>query len=240
MALGDWKAELGPLITNAGPWERPQSVTLSGRYAEIVALDLSTQADELWEQMNLADPDQRQWKYLAGMGPFKTQQQWVDTWTSWAAANDNETFAVRDLSTGKLTGQFSLLRIRPSVGSAEVGFVRFPPQMQGSRASTEAQYSLMHYILETLGYRRWEWKCDASNQPSMVTAKRLGFTFEGTFRNDLVVHGRNRDTAWWSITDGEWPAIRAGFQAWLGPNNFDEQGRQRARLLDLIESERNG
>jgi len=221
-----WQSELGPELAFSGPWSRPEPVTIRGQYCTLEPLDLETQADELWEEMNLADQDQRQWMYLAGMGPFATKADWVDAWTAYDRATDNQTFAVRVRSTGRLTGQFSLLRIRPKVGSAEVGFVRFPPQMQRTRASTEAQFLLMSYILETLQYRRYEWKCNAANEPSMAAAARLGFTYEGTFRNDLVNHNRNRDTAWWSIIDSEWPRIKAGYESWLNPSNFDGAGQQ--------------
>ena len=225
-----WINDLAKQLSNAGPWQRPAAVTLTGRYCSLEPLDLSKQADELWSEMVRLDPEFNQWKYLAGMGPFENQQAWVDSWTQFDATTDNQTFAVRVHETDKLTGQFSLLRLRPKHGSAEVGFVRFPPQMSRTTASTEAQYLLADYILGTLGYRRYEWKCDDQNQPSMLAAKRLGFTYEGTFRNDLVVRGRNRDTAWWSIIDSEWPILKAGYQRWLLPANFDENGCQQTRL----------
>lgn len=225
-----WIDELGPTIENAGPWDRPAAVTLDGRYCRLVPLDLTSQADELWQEMIRDDASLRQWQYLEGMGPFNSQKEWVDTWTAYDAVTDNQTFAVQVHDTGAFTGQFSLLRIRPESGSAEVGFVRFPPQMQRTPASTEAQFLLADYILGTLGYRRYEWKCNDQNQASMRAAKRLGFTYEGTFRQDLVNHGRNRDTAWWSILDSEWPALKAGYLRWLSPDNFDEKGHQKQSL----------
>jgi RimJ/RimL family protein N-acetyltransferase len=124
----------------------------------------------------------------------------------------------------------SLLRVQPQAGSIEVGHIHYSPALQQSRAGTEAHYLLGTYVFDQLGYRRYEWKCDALNEPSRRAADRLGFQFEGIFRQADVVKGRNRDTAWYAIIDAEWPGMRAAFQAWLSPDNFDTQGRQRSTL----------
>jgi RimJ/RimL family protein N-acetyltransferase len=130
-------------------------------------------------------------------------------------------------------GIVSYLRIDPVNGSIEVGWVTWSPLMQRSAISTEAHYLLMKHAFEELGYRRYEWKCNALNGPSMKAAERLGFTYEGTFRQAVIVKGRNRDTAWFSMIDKEWPTLRSAFEAWLKPDNFDADGRQRKRLEDF-------
>ena len=129
-------------------------------------------------------------------------------------------------------GFCSFLRIAPRAGSIEIGFIHFSPALQGTVAATEAQFLMMRHVFDDLGYRRYEWKCDALNAPSRAAALRLGFSFEGLFRQALVTKGRNRDTAWFSMIDGEWPARRARFETWLDPSNFDAAGRQRKRLTD--------
>jgi RimJ/RimL family protein N-acetyltransferase len=124
----------------------------------------------------------------------------------------------------------SLLRITPDAGSIEVGHIHLSPALQQTRASTEAQFLLMSYVFDDLGYRRYEWKCDALNAPSRRAAGRLGFSYEGIFRQAQVVKGRNRDTAWYAIVDAEWPEVREAFRVWLDPDNFDTGRRQRTSL----------
>lgn len=133
-------------------------------------------------------------------------------------------------TTGRAVGVLSLLRVQPDVGSIEVGHVHYSPSLQRRRAATEAQYLLMAYAFDDLHYRRYEWKCDALNAPSRAAAQRLGFRYEGTFRQASVVKGRNRDTAWYSIIDTEWPGVRTAIRSWLSEDNFDVSGRQRTRL----------
>ncbi|MGD8870595.1 MAG: GNAT family protein, partial [Gemmatimonadota bacterium] len=127
-------------------------------------------------------------------------------------------------------GVASYLRIDPAVGSIEVGHIHYSPLLQRTRAATEAMYLMARRVFDELGYRRYEWKCDDLNAPSRAAAERLGFTYEGTFRKHRIYKGRNRDTAWYSITDSEWPAIRQAMEAWLDPSNFDESAKQRTRL----------
>lgn len=142
-------------------------------------------------------------------------------------------FAIIDLASGMFQGRVALLRGQPAVGSIEVGGIIYAPALQRTRSATEVQYLLMRHVFEDLGYRRYEWKCDSLNQPSRVAAARLGFVEEGTWRNALVVKGRNRDTTWFSMTDGEWPFARKALEAWLADDNFDAAGRQRRSLADL-------
>lgn len=238
MSERSWLEELGPVVEHP-EWERPSPVVIEGRYCRLEPLDLDTHGQALWDQMFVADPDHRQWMYLAGHGPFESKGDFIQSWDRFDKAVDNLTYAV--IPTDELsglpavaTGQFSFLRIRPEAGSIEVGFVRFPPQMARTRTSTEAQFLLMSHVFEVLQYRRYEWKCNADNLPSMTTAKRLGFTYEGTFRQDQINHGRNRDTAWWSIIDTEWPRLKVAYKAWLSDDNFDSTGRQKQRLSNFF------
>jgi RimJ/RimL family protein N-acetyltransferase len=139
-------------------------------------------------------------------------------------------FAVIDRATNRVEGRQSLMDIVPTFGTAEIGHILWGPRIARSRVATEAFFLLADHAMTTLAYRRWQWRCNARNEPSRRAAERFGFTYEGTFRNHMVVKGENRDTAWYSITDAEWPAIRARFQAWLHPSNFTPDGQQRTRL----------
>jgi RimJ/RimL family protein N-acetyltransferase len=139
-------------------------------------------------------------------------------------------FAIVDLGCNEPVGVASYLGMAPESGSIEVGHLRFAPALQRTAGATEAMYLMMRHVFDDLGYRRYEWKCDSLNRPSLSAAHRLGFRFEGTFRNHLVSKGRSRDTSWLSITDEEWPGIRAGLESWLDPENFDAAGRQRQPL----------
>ena len=171
------------------------------------------------------------WNYLP-YGPFASAlsyQAWIQ---ATCLGQDPLFFAIVDSGTGRATGLASYLRITPAAGSIEIGHLYFSPLLQRRRTATEALYLLMDQAF-ALGYRRLEWKCDALNAASREAARRLGFSFEGVFRQAAVVKGRNRDTAWFSIIDGEWPALRAAFTRWLAAENFDEKGRQRERLSAL-------
>jgi RimJ/RimL family protein N-acetyltransferase len=146
---------------------------------------------------------------------------------------DWQTHVFRACHTGEMLGMSSYMRIRPEVGSAEVGCVMFSKALQRTPAATEAMFSMARHLFDDLGYRRYEWKCDNDNAASRRAADRLGFVPEGVFRQDLVVKGRNRDTAWFSMLDGEWPRIRSAFEQWLAPENFDSAGQQRRRLREI-------
>lgn len=238
MKTPPWMNELGPLVDHPA-WSRPEPTVMTGRYCRLEPLDFERHGQDLWDQMAVADPERRQWMFLAGHGPFATKGDFIQDWKSYDSAVDNLTYVVIPTDEAAdlppvATGQFSFLRIRPEAGSIEVGFVRFPPQMARSRTSTEAQFLLMQHVFEVLQYRRYEWKCNADNLPSMNTARRLGFTFEGTFRQDQINHGRNRNTAWWSILDTEWPRLKQAYTAWLSDRNFDSSGRQMQRLSSLF------
>lgn len=178
------------------------------------------------------DREGRNWTYL-GYGPVETEAEFLNFAEATYRGEDPLFHVVVDAASGRELGIASYLRIDPGNGVIEVGHINFSPLMQGSVQSTEAMYLMMRRVFDELGYRRYEWKCDALNGPSRRAAGRLGFSYEGTFRQAMVYKGRNRDTAWFSILDSEWPHLRAALEAWLSPENFDLQGRQIQRLEDI-------
>jgi RimJ/RimL family protein N-acetyltransferase len=210
------------------PPARPQPVTLEGRYCRIEPLAERHAAD--LHAANAKDAAGGNWTYL-GYGPFSN----VDEYRRWLVTSclgdDPMFFAVVDRHAGP-AGVASYLRIQPESGSIEVGHINFSPLLQRARGATESMYLMMKYAFG-LGYRRYEWKCDALNARSRAAAQRLGFSFEGIFRQATVYKGRNRDTAWYATIDAEWPSLAATFERWLDPANFDESGKQRTRLSEL-------
>jgi RimJ/RimL family protein N-acetyltransferase len=226
--------ELGQPIGAPLPgWRRPPHPpreAMAGRLCRLEPLDPVRHADDLHRAYAL-DPDARHWTYLP-YGPFAD----IDAYRRWmhdtCLGADPLFFAVVDPATGKATGVASWLRIDAASGSIEVGHLRFSSLLQRNPAATEAMYLMMRRAFE-LGYRRYEWKCDALNAPSRAAALRLGLSFEGIFRQALVTKGRNRDTAWFAATDRDWPALDAAFRSWLDPTNFDAEGRQRVALSAL-------
>jgi RimJ/RimL family protein N-acetyltransferase len=219
---------LGEKLTNWTPPPPPDGSPLAGRYAMLERLD----ADRHAEALHVAySTDPTVWDYLP-YGPFASAAD-LHAWIRQAAEGTDPLFyAITDLDTGRLGGVASYLRITPASGSIEVGHINFAPILQRSRAATEAIFLMMDWAFQA-GYRRFEWKCNALNLPSRRAAERLGLSYEGVFRQATVVKGRNRDTAWFAAIDAEWPALRAAFDRWLDPSNFDAAGQQRARLGDL-------
>jgi RimJ/RimL family protein N-acetyltransferase len=223
----DWTARL-----------RPTTRALSGRYCRLERLDPDRHGEELFRADRL-DATGESWTYLP-YGPFgdlASYRAWLE---QVAAAEDPYFLAVIDTddrapaqAAGRAVGLMSLLRVHPEAGSIEVGHIHFSPLLQRRRGATEAQFLLMRHVFDDLGYRRYEWKCDALNAPSRAAAERLGFRYEGTFRQAQVVKARNRDTAWFSILDREWPRVADAARAWLAPDNFDDRGGQRASLETL-------
>jgi RimJ/RimL family protein N-acetyltransferase len=207
---------------------------MHGRLCRLDPLD-PAHAAPLFEAHAL-DREGRNWTYLP-YGPFASSAEYT-RWVEWASAQDDpQFFAIVDGAT-RPVGVASYLRIEPAMGVIEVGHLAFSPLLQRRPAATEAMYLMMRRVFEELGYRRYEWKCDALNAPSRRAAERLGFTYEGTFRQMHVVKGRNRDTAWFSITDSEWPVLKRAFEGWLDPANFDAAGAQRRRLGEWMAEER--
>jgi RimJ/RimL family protein N-acetyltransferase len=209
---------------------RDSSAVMTGRFCRIEILDAGRHASDLFDA-NRQDAQGRMWTYLP-YGPFDSLAAY-ETWIrDVAAAADPSFHAVVDLSTGRAVGVASYLRIDPGAGSIEVGHIAYSPRLQRTPAATEAMYLMMRRAFE-LGYRRYEWKCDALNAGSRAAAQRLGFSYEGVFRQARVNKGRNRDTAWFAAIDSEWPALDRAFRQWLDPSNFDQSGAQRTSLRTL-------
>jgi RimJ/RimL family protein N-acetyltransferase len=224
---------IGDPVLGWQPRPRPDVQTLTGSYCRLERLDPARHADDLFAA-DQADADGTSWTYLP-YGPFADRTDYSAWIAQVTAQHDPFFFAVVDTeepspTSGRAVGVLSLMRVQPEAGSIEVGHIHFSPALQQSRAGTEAHYLLGTYVFDQLGYRRYEWKCDALNEPSRRAADRLGFQFEGIFRQADVVKGRNRDTAWYAIIDAEWPRVRQAFRTWLAADNFDTQGRQRSNL----------
>ena len=217
--LPDWK-----------PPPRSPREPMMGRYCRVEPIDPDRHAAELYEA-NERDPSGRAWTYLFA-GPFDSFDAYLNWMKSSCLGDDPLFHAIVDAKSGKAVGVAAYMRIDPKAGSIEVGNINYSPLLQRKPAATEAMYLMMKRVFE-LGYRRYEWKCDSLNAPSRAAAQRLGFSYEGMFRQAVVYKGRNRDTAWYAITDNEWPELDTAFSRWLAPDNFDAQGRQRLRLSAL-------
>lgn len=214
----------------------PGSEPLTGSYCRIERVDVERHAADLYEAYSSA-ADGRDWTYL-NVGPFESLAAYREHLTRAAASPDPLHHAVIDLATGKAVGTLALMRIDSANGVIEVGHVTYSPRLKRTRIATDAMHLLMQYVFDTLGYRRFEWKCDSLNGPSRSAALRYGFTFEGIFRQVIVYRERNRDTAWFSVIDSEWPALRTSYERWLDAGNFDARGKQIERLADLIAKQR--
>jgi RimJ/RimL family protein N-acetyltransferase len=213
------------------PARRPTHRALTGERVRLEPLDPERHAEDL---LAAAQGDPQLWRYLP-YGPFAGVAE-LRSWLAEHAPSADPLFlAVVDTATGRAGGVVSYLRVEPVHGCIEIGHIWFGAQLQRTPAATETIYLLARHAFDDLGHRRLEWKCDAANARSRRAAERFGFTFEGVFRQHMIVKGRNRDTAWFSLLDGEWPAARAAFEAWLAPANFDADGRQRHSLAALSE-----
>lgn len=219
---------LGTEVQDWTPPPRPDGISLAGRYAALEPLSADRHAAELFAAF---DGHDALWDYMP-VGPFASASSYHRWMREATAGADPVFFAIRNLDTGDWEGVCSLLRISPEAGSIEVGFITYAPALQRTRAATEAMFLLMQWAFEA-GYRRYEWKCNALNLASRRAAERLGFSYEGVFRQHMVVKGRNRDTAWFAAIDSEWPALKEAFLAWLAPSNFNADGTQRESLGDL-------
>lgn len=216
------------------PRPRPPRTAMEGRYCRVEPLDPGRHADDLFAA-NAEDAGGRNWTYLS-VEPPPTREAYRAWAEGMAAGEDPMLHAIVDTATGRAVGVAAFMRIDPANGVIEVGHINYSPRLQRTRAATEAMALMMRRAFDELGYRRYEWKCDSLNAPSRAAAERLGFQYEGLFRQAMVYKGRNRDTAWFSVLDREWPALRSAFDRWLDPANFDEAGRQKARLSELIRS----
>ena len=221
---------IGPALSGWQPPARPAQTRLTGRFCSVEPLDVAQHARALFHA-NSQDREHRMWTYLA-YGPF-TEFDEYERWLAERAAGTDPLFhAFVDRSSGNAVGVGAFMRIDPAAGTIEVGHIAMSPVLQRSPAATEAMYLMMRHAFE-LGYRRYEWKCDALNAKSRRAAERLGFVFEGVFRQATVYKGRSRDTAWYSVVDSEWPLLREAFERWLDRDNFDVSGLQRSSLGDI-------
>lgn len=227
------ESQLGPLVDPA-PARAPQPTTLQGRFVTLVPLDPAAHAITLYEASHGPEREDL-WRYLFD-GPYPDRATFETRLKQMAGSRDPLFFTILDNATGKPVGYASYLRIEPAHRCIEVGSILFTPLLQRTPGATEAMYLMARHAFEDLGYRRYEWKCNALNEPSRRAALRLGFTFEGIFRQHMIIKGRNRDTAWFSMLDSEWPARRASFERWLSPENFDAQGRQKQSLSRMNET----
>ena len=221
---------IGPPV-DPRPARRPERTTLAGRHVTLVPLDADKHAEALFPLANGGERD-RVWTYLAD-GPYADLQSFKASLAAKSASEDPLFFAVIDNASGAPVGYQTLMRIDAANRVIEIGNILYTPTMQRTIGATEAQYLFAAYVFDTLGYRRYEWKCNDLNAPSKRAAPRFGFTFEGVFRCHMIVKGRSRDTAWFSMLDTEWPARRQAFERWLSAENFDAQGRQKESLAAL-------
>ena len=216
-------------------WQTSQHLKgarMKGRQCSLEPVNNDQHSEDLYKAYAL-DAEGRNWTYLP-YGPFAALtdfQSWIE---NYCLGDDPCFYAVIDQKTAKAVGLASYLRINPVVGVIEVGHIHFSPLMQGRAISTEAMYLMMKLVFDDLGYRRYEWKCDALNTPSCNAAKRLGFEFEGIFRQATIYKQRNRDTAWYAVLDREWPLIKQAFEAWLNHDNFDPEGSQNSSLSEMM------
>jgi RimJ/RimL family protein N-acetyltransferase len=210
---------------------RPERRLIAGRFVRLEPLDADQHGASLWQETHGVGAAAL-WQYLFDE-PFADEKSFRDFLARKAASEDPLFYAIVDQASGRAVGFETLMRIDPAQRCIEVGNILYGSSLQRTPGATEAQYLLMRYVFFTLGYRRFEWKCNALNAPSRRAALRLGFSFEGIFRKHMIVRGRNRDTAWYALLDDEWPAAQVAFERWLAPANFDSAGVQRQSLAAL-------
>ena len=223
MSSAETGLPIGPEVP-AHEASRPARTRIDGRDVVLVPIDVATHGPQLYE-LSHGPEREAQWMYLWD-GPYPSQDAFLENLAVKAASEDPFFFSILERATGHAVGVASYLRITPKDRVIEVGSILFTPRLQRTRGATEAMYLMARHAFDTLGYRRYEWKCNALNAPSRRAAVRLGFQFEGIFRQHMIVKGRSRDTAWFAMIDRDWPAIRAAYDAWLDPANFDADGRQ--------------
>ncbi len=213
------------------PAKRPLRISLSGRYVSVSRLKSAEHGEALWEATRGGE-NEALWRYL-WEGPFPERGEFDVSLKAMESSEDPLYVAIVDNATRKAVGRASYLRIEPKHRCIEVGAILFSPLLQRTRGATEAMFLMMRHAFDDLGNRRYEWKCDARNEPSRRAALRLGFTFEGIFRQHMIVKGENRDTAWFSVIDKEWPDLKKAFEKWLAPENFDKDSSQKQSLVAL-------
>ena len=231
MRMNELGQPIGDALSDFQPGDLPNLERIEGQYVIIERLSKDKHGADLYEVYGPDSPADM-WTYLF-QTPVQNQEEWSQLLEQMLAAQDRFHYAIVDKESGKALGTFALMRIDRNNRVIEVGAVTYSPELKRTRLATEAQYLLACYVFEGLEYRRYEWKCDALNQPSRRAAERLGFTYEGRFRQALVYKGRNRDTDWLSMIDKDWPAVKSRLEKWLSPDNFDEKGQQIKALSDF-------
>ena len=222
---------VGEELVGWKPVDRPPRTPMYGRWCRLEPLDVLTHVDDLFEAF-ADDETGGLWTYMP-VGPFASVTELRDWMDAACTGEDPQFHAIIEESSGKALGMASYLRIDPLVGVIEAGYIALSPKLQKSVMATEAMYLMMQRVFDELGYRRYEWKCDSLNAASRKAAGRLGFSYDGTFKQLTIYKGRNRDTAWFSVLDRDWPVLKRAFQSWLAPENFDEQGVQRRSLASF-------
>lgn len=230
------KSEVSTDLSNWQPRPRPAREPIEGRLVRLEPLSAARHGDGLYEASSVADAGQR-FRYLPELPPQSRAdfQPWLERVE---ASQDPLFFTVIDKASGRIAGRQTLMRIDAANGVIEIGNIYWGPLISRQPAATEAHFLFMQYAFDGLGYRRWEWKCNNRNEPSKRAATRFGFTFEGVFRQHMIVKGENRDTAWYSVIDSEWPDLKRAYREWLDPANFDAEGKQKRRLEEIRASAR--
>ena len=216
---------------DASPATMPTKAVLAGRIVRLEPLDIDRHASALHAVSHQRNADAL-WLYMPN-GPFSSLAAHIEHLSEFSSNPLNLAYVILDAASGNVLGQACYLRTDPANRTIEVGYILYSPDLQRSAAATEAMYLMARHVFDDLGFRRYEWKCNDLNAPSKAAALRLGFSYEGLFRQAVIVKGRNRDTAWYSMLDGEWPLRKAAFEAWLDPANFNTDGLQRKRLQDF-------
>lgn len=232
--MNQFEQPVGNEMTGWAVRPRPQPIEMIGRYCWLSPLDPLRDGAVLHEAYR---PTPQNWTYLA-YGPFDSAESYTHWLQLHAQSDDPLFYTIFDHQTKQAVGVASYLRIDPPNGVIEVGHIHYAPSIQKTVIATEAIYLMMSHAFDELGYRRCEWKCDALNAPSRRAAVRFGFTFEGLFRQAMIYKGRNRDTAWYALLDGEWSSQKARFEAWLDPINFDDTGKQHSSLVNVLQGKK--
>lgn len=223
----------GAAVTSLPSGLVPARSVLAGRHVQLEPMDPALHADDLYKASHLDDDGRAIWTYLPE-GPWPDRAAYTASLRANAGMFDRIFYALRPLPEGPASGQASFMDMHPSNGVIEIGYIWFAPSLQRTRAATEALYLMIDHAMTDLRYRRMHWRCNALNEKSRNAARRLGFRFEGIFHNHMIYKGLNRDTAWYSILDDEWPEVKSILEAWLDDGNFDDEGRSRRSLLEMM------
>jgi len=225
----------GEPVTSLPPGQLPQRTSLKGRFVDLEPQDAAKHADELYHAGHSREGSLQIWDYLA-YGPWPSIDAYTTTLRQQSSSFDPIFYTIRSHLSGKACGQASFLDMHAQNGVIEIGHIWFAPELQRTRGATEALFLMLKYAMDDLGYRRMQWRCNSLNEKSRQAAKRLGFRFEGIFYNHLIFKGKNRDTAWYSILDDEWPEVKEKIESWLSDSNFSADGEAQSSLTKLMQS----